>query len=271
MMSECWVNGVRTQQSSVYDRGLQFGDGLFETLVFKSRTPLLLKEHLDRLCRDSLRLNIQVCRTTIENDVNRGLQQSTRVDGTLKIIVTRGNSPRGYSYTDNIEANRYLYISPYSPPNSQLQQGICLTLCKTQLAQQPLLAGIKHLNRLEQILARQEITEGFNEGVICDTQGQVIEGCMSNIFIISNNELVTPILDQCGVTGVMAQQVMLEAKKINIVVQQQRLSVNDLINAESIFLTNSINGIWPVTHFLDKKYCISNLVKKLQASIKRFY
>jgi 4-amino-4-deoxychorismate lyase len=270
-MSECWVNGKQTQQSSVYDRGLQFGDGLFETLVFKSRTALLFKEHIDRLCRDSLRLNIQVCRTTIESDVNRVLQQSTLADGTLKIIITRGDSPRGYSYSDNIQANRYLYISPYSAPNSQLQQGISLALCETKLAQQPLLAGIKHLNRLEQILARQEITKGFNEGVVCDSQGQVIEGCMSNIFIISSNTLKTPILDQCGVAGIMAQQVMLEAKKLNIAVQQQRLSVNDLINAENIFLTNSINGIWPVTRFLDKNYRIVNSVKKLQASIKRFH
>lgn len=270
-MTNCWVNGQPELQASVYDRGLQFGDGLFETLVFKNKQPLLLEEHLQRLEMGCSKLNIQVDTAQLSTELVYCLNQHELYDGIVKLIVTRGNSKRGYASPADATANRYIYISPYPIINIDHQQGIKLALCKTRLAKQPLLAGIKHLNRLEQILARQELSEEYPEGILCDTDGFVIEGCMSNIFILNDEKLITPLIDQCGVAGVMAGAIINKAKSLGLQVEQKRVTLEELQSGESIFLSNSVIGIWPVKMFMHKAYNVLPNVQKLQKLIQGYH
>ena len=270
-MTNCWVNGRPERQTSVYDRGLQFGDGLFETLVFKNKRPLLFEEHLQRLELGCKRLNIHIEIDKVSMEIADCLALGELTDGVIKLIITRGNSQRGYASSADTTANSYIYINPYPALNTDHQQGIKLALCNTRLARQPLLAGIKHLNRLEQVLARQELADEYPEGILCDTDGFVIEGCMSNVFILNDEKLITPLIDQCGVAGVMANTITNEAAGLGLQVEQKRVTLEELQSGESIFLSNSIIGIWPVKTFMNKEYNVLPVIQKLQKLIQGYH
>lgn len=271
-MISSWVNGQANVQSSVYDRGLQFGDGLFETLVFKDKQPILLTEHLYRLEQGAQRLNISIDIPLISSEITSCINQTDLTEGVLKLIVTRGDSLRGYAAPKDPDGNRYIYINPipYLNPD-HYQEGIDLHLCKTRLAIQPLLAGIKHLNRLEQVLARQEWDDEYQEGVLCNLDGDVIEGCMSNIFILHEGKLITPLTDQSGVAGIMAKAIIQLARENGIHCEQKKISLAQVQSAESIFLSNSVIGIWPVKTFMHKRYNISPSIKKMQTLIQGYF
>jgi 4-amino-4-deoxychorismate lyase len=142
------------------------------------------------------------------------------------------------------------------------------------MAHNPLLAGIKHLNRLEQVLARAEWRDDFAEGLMCGAEGEIIEGTMSNVFLVRHGALVTPDLALCGVEGVMRSLVLDAARRLGHAVQVRRVTQDDLAQAEEVFLTNSLIGIWPVRS-LDRQseergavmYTVGNITRELQTAI----
>jgi 4-amino-4-deoxychorismate lyase len=238
-----------THHSLLQDRGLAYGDGLFETIRVENGQPVLFQEHLQRLyegCR-SLGIPPQLAHWVAE--LNRKSAQLQF--GILKLIVTRGCGGRGYRPSQQPQTRSI--FSEFPPMDYSLaQKGIKAQICKIRLAQQPVLAGIKHLNRLEQVLASQELLEGIHEGFMFDTQGNLIEGTRSNVFVAINGKLYTPSLDQCGIAGVLRAELIRFFSRDNSKyspVSICQLSQEHLIEADEIFFCNSVAGVWPVLEF----------------------
>ena len=178
------VNGVAVDTVSARDRGFQYGDGLFETIAVSRGTPLLWERHAQRLLAGAVRLDMPPPETALlraETDrLCRGVER-----GVLKIIFTRGISGRGYRPDASTSTTRALSLSPWPDyPPSWSGEGVVVRLCQTRLASQPRLAGLKHLNRLEQVLARAEWDDEYAEGLMQDESGNIVEGTMTNIFLV---------------------------------------------------------------------------------------
>jgi 4-amino-4-deoxychorismate lyase len=247
------VNGKTTDSISVMDRGLTYGDGLFETIAVKQYQPLLWDLHWHRLQAGCESLNI-ACPdvTVIETEVERLLDhvRSNRQEHcVIKIIVTRGTGGRGYRTGTDMYTSRILMTSEWPEyPENYYTYGVNCQVCSTRLSMQPALAGIKHLNRLEQVLARMEWgDQAIAEGVMLDGSDNVIEGTMSNIFFVTDSgEIETPILEHCGVDGVQRKNIIHIASARQMTLKQINIGINSLDKYSEAFLTNSLIGIWPV-------------------------
>lgn len=246
--SESWVNGDPASTISISDRGLAYGDGVFETIRV-NETPVLFLQHMSRLMRGLAALDIPFDRAIFEDEVSRYLEY--RRQGVLKVIVTRGAGGRGYASLPNLEANRILSWHPLPEyPPTYFSNGVSVHACQTTLGQNPSLAGIKHLNRLEQVLARNEWgQESYQEGIVCDFQGNVIEAVFSNLWFVKNGCLMTPRLDMSGVAGVMREWLLEELPKRGVTVKEVTLPSSDLLSMDEVFLSNSVFGIWPVKQY----------------------
>lgn len=241
------VNGQPAEQLSVYDRGLAYGDGLFETVLCRNGKLLLWGRHLQRLASSLAKLQIQPYDTaqllpTIEPYLDKAAEK------VIKIIVTRGEGQRGYACPEPMHANTLIFISDLQQTNPGFnERGVKACICETRLGYQPKLAGLKHLNRLEQILAQMELANTeFQEGLMLGQQGEVVEAIRHNLFLVKNGELFTPELSNCGVAGIMRTFIIEIARKLGLSVQIGIISVKQLMQANEIFLSNSINGIWPI-------------------------
>jgi len=241
-----WINGQPQHSVSLYDRGLAYGDGLFETIKVKNGQPLLLDKHLKRLQLGCTRLYLSLDFVALKAEL---LRFAAILDkGVAKLIITRGDGQRGYAAPESPSARRILLGSalPNYPPQNA-EQGVQLFPCQTRLAFQPLLAGLKHLNRLEQVLARAEWQSAdYAEGLLCDYSGRVIEGVFSNLFMVKDGQLLTPDLSRCGVAGVMRAHLLELAEQSHIPHRICDISQEELLAAEEVFLCNSLYGIWPV-------------------------
>ncbi|MQT27169.1 aminodeoxychorismate lyase [Pseudomonas helleri] len=262
---QSWVDGQPAHAlASLKDRGLAYGDGLFETLAVKAGQPLLLDLHMQRLAQGCSRLAIVADNTVIRSEVLAYAQAMG--EGVLKLIVTRGDSLRGYSASPEALPRRILQASPPAAyPEANAQEGIQLFDCATRLAEQPLLAGLKHLNRLEQVLARAEWQDpAYAEGLMRDTSGRVIEGVFSNLFLVRDGSLYTADLQRCGVAGVMRAALLVEAERQGIARHVTDISFEQLRQADELFLCNSVYGIWPVRAFAELSWPVGPLTRKLQ-------
>ncbi|WP_028694948.1 aminodeoxychorismate lyase [Pseudomonas cremoricolorata] len=241
-----WVDGQPASVLDVQNRGLAYGDGLFETIAVRGGRPSLLDGHLARLALGCARLLIEVDPALVREEVERFASQLG--EGVVKLILTRGDSQRGYAFAPASPARRILQAGPLPAyPAAHAEQGIRLFACQTRLAEQPLLAGLKHLNRLEQVLARAEWQDAEHaEGLMRDTQGRVIEGVYSNLFLVHGAELYTADLSRCGVAGVMRAALIEQAKRLDMAVRITDLASDDLARADEVFVCNSVYGIWPV-------------------------
>ena len=241
------VNGEIDDQISVYDRGLAYGDGLFETILCVDGNLLLWEQHLERLDNALTKLHI---RPYDSGGLLSLIQPYLSMSGEqiIKIIVTRGVSQRGYSVPDTATANTIIYISDKETITPDWSvTGITVKFCETRLAYQPELAGLKHLNRLEQVLAQMEFANSdCQEGIMLGYEGEVVEATRHNLFLVKNGGLLTPDLTDCGVMGVMRAFIIECARELTVPVSIGRITVSQLLQADEIFLTNSINGIWPI-------------------------
>jgi len=263
-MSIRWVDGHPAHTLPVSDRGLAYGDGVFETIAVNAGEPVLLERHLQRLASGCSRLAIAVDHVLIRSEL---LAFAVHLgDGVMKLIVTRGDSQRGYAPAPQATPRRILQGNPASHyPVAHADQGVRLFPCATRLAEQPLLAGLKHLNRLEQVLARSEWQDSaFAEGLMCDTSGRIIEGVYSNLFLIKNDVLITADLSRCGVAGVMRAELLAQAEAMGITTRVCDVAMLDLQQADEVFLCNSVYGVWPVQGFAQLNWPVGPLTRKLQ-------
>ncbi|MCW8884445.1 MAG: aminodeoxychorismate lyase [Motiliproteus sp.] len=267
-LSKMLINGVPAQSVDAFDRGLAYGDGVFETIKVLKGTPLFLEPHLDRLTKGCQRLGIpfdQAQVAILQQELAQLCLAMTEEQGVAKVIVTRGSGGRGYRAGPDLLPNRLLAISDFPHyPEHYYRDGIELGLCQTRLADNPQLAQIKHLNRLEQVLARAEWQDEYAEAIVRNYQDQVVEGTMSNLFLIKNNCLSTPPIERCGVEGVMRNWVIGQRSALGTTIVEKDLTVKHLQEAEGIFMTNSIIGIWPVALFQKQHFTIHPLCRRLQ-------
>lgn len=239
------LNGQPATAISLQDRGLAYGDGLFETILIRNGKPLLLDEHLVRLQRGCAVLGLEPDVIALHHEISMLLAQPAARDSVLKIMLTREASGRGYRPL-TAACNRLLtlHAAPDYRANSP-EQGIAMFVCKQRLARQPVLAGIKHLNRLEQVLASSEWPDdSFLEGLMLDTEGCVIEGTRTNVFAVIGGQLLTPMLDHCGVQGVMRDWLL---QRFGDMACERRFTLGQLRAAREVFVCSSVIGVWPVT------------------------
>lgn len=240
------VNGSYSETLSLHDRALHYGDGLFETLAVLSGAPLLWDRHMARLQHGCEVLGIPPPSPTLLYDEAASLCRG-RDKHVLKIIVSRGPGGRGYLAPAAPAATRILGIYDWPQhPASYWGDGIAVQVCRLRLAIQPALAGIKHLNRMEQVLARMEIDDAIAaEGLLLDSEGFVIEGTMSNVFAAKGRNLSTPDLSRAGVEGTIRSLIRERASEWNLGVKVCRMTLDDMNGADEVFFTNSTIGIWP--------------------------
>lgn len=265
------VNGKPEDRINVSDRGLQYGDGLFETIAYRNGIAEFVDDHLDRLSLGCKRLAIpfqQLEQLRIELDT---VCHNLTADTVIKIIVTRGSGGRGYFADINVVPTRIISTHPYpSFPDSNCTTGINLRFCQQTLSENSSLAGIKHLNRLEQVLARNEWSDqSINEGLMSDSHGNVIEGTMSNIFIVKSGQLLTPKLDKSGVAGIMRSQIMKLANENDLMVKEDAITKDDVNNADEVLVCNSVIGIWPVRNIADVTYPLGPITQQLQYALQQ--
>lgn len=271
-MRSILLNGEPAEHIHILDRGLQYGDGLFETLRVEDGQLPLWPYHWRRLLKGCEALGIPLPdQAMLQDEINALI--SAEKQAVLKLILTRGQGERGYAAPVACRPSRILMLSDRPDyPENYWQSGIRVYACQTRLGINPALAGIKHLNRLEQVMARNEWQDpAYQEGLMQDTQANIIEGTMSNIFWINNNQLYTPDLSGCGVEGVMREIVMALAKDSLISTNIGLWPENKLAGAEEIFITNSLIGVWPVSYILNKTFAVGPVTQQLQSMLQAKY
>jgi len=268
------VNGEPADGLPVEDRGFRYGDGLFETIKVCAGAPEFWAAHIGRLCRDAERLNLAQPEAGLLAAEARRLLGAPR-DGVLRIWLTRGPGGPGYRPEKTAVPTRMLRFDPHTAATSPdpAQEGVRLRICQTRLGQNPALAGIKHLNRLEQVLAAQEWDDpAIAEGLMLDGAGHLIEGTKTNVFFVCEGRLITPELTEAGVAGVLREVVLAEAKRANFPVKIRPVRLAEALAAEECFLTNSLVHLWPVREIDGKAFAIGPvtdaLARRVEATAK---
>ena len=262
------INGEPGESVSVFDRGFQYGDGIFETLAVANGEPLLWDLHMRRFFRGASRLGIVA---PAEELLRREAWQVCRGAGrgVLKIILTRGGSGRGYAPSTDAVPTRTVGLLPWPDyPAGYRADGVSAQFCHNLITRHNILAGLKHLNRLEQVLARAELKNGCAEGLMLDENGHVIEGTMTNLFIASRGALKTPDLSRSGVEGVMRGLVLERAASLSLDCRVAALKREDILDADEVFLTNSLIGVWPVQRLEAREYAVGRITRRIQDAIR---
>lgn len=267
---ERWlVNGEPCDRLPVTDRGLHYGDGLFETMALRHGRVRFLQRHLQRLHQGCERLLLpppEDARIKAEIDA----VAAGAGDGTLKLILTRGSGPRGYRLPHEVRVRRILGFSAGASPGRPDEPcGMRVMMCTTRAGINPFLAGMKTLNRLENVLATAEWQrEGVHEGLMFDAEDRLVGGTMSNVFMVEQGVLHTPALARSGVRGVMRAVVMDLAARLNIQVVERDIGCRDLDAAESLFLTNALMGIRFVEWLAGRRYRPGTLIRELMTALQ---
>ena len=264
------VDGQINGTVSPLDRGFAYGDGLFETMRFQAGRLPLWEQHKKRLLYGCRRLQIPLAEAVLSahRDALGAVAAQRRIDsGVVKVVVTRGEGGRGYATPQVLEPTVVagLYPGPGYPADYR-REGVRVRICEQRLSSNTTLAGLKHLNRLENVLARREWSDSDTvEGLMLDRDDYVIEATASNVFMVDGKTLLTPALHRCGVAGI-ARQIIIEilAARAGLAVRETNLSVQAFERAEEVFLCNSVNGIWPVAALVDKHYARGAVTAELQ-------
>lgn len=236
-----WVNGRSSRSVDCGDRGLAYGDGLFETMCVRGRRIRLLDLHVERLLEGCRRLKLEAPVTAFAHEA--AARARAQPEGVIKLIVTRGRGGRGYRPTGDGRCTRVLSLHPLPPPPAA-GRPVRVRLCRTRMGLNPDLAGLKTLNRLESVMARAEWRdERIWEGLMCDVEGTVVSGTMSNLFLRRGSTLMTPAMDRCGIAGVMRRWVLECARELRLEVWQGRVPLEALHDAEEVFMTNAVAGV----------------------------
>lgn len=264
------INGEDTGCVSAFDRGFYYGHGLFETIRLSDGAVPLWPLHCNRLLAGASRLGIP-CNQAMLVRYRDTLLAQCPDNGIVKIVLTAGVGGRGYRSPESVSPTYLFQWLPFPDyPCDWSSTGISLFLCRQKLASSPQLAGMKHLNRLEQVLARAEWGDEYPEGLLLDQQGDVIEGVSSNLFCCREGQWLTPILAGCGVAGVMREYLMsVLLPKLSIPVTESRITLEKLISSDEVFLCNSVIGIWPVVSLADQYHWqLGDSVKFIQQRLK---
>jgi 4-amino-4-deoxychorismate lyase len=255
------VDGIAGASIAPDDRGLCYGDGLFETILFVRGLAPLWSRHMARLTESCARLTLPVPDADLlAREAVHACAGIARA--AVRITLTRGAGPRGYAIQNTMRTTRILAASAAPEiPADCYHRGVRVRRCALRLGEQPALAGIKHLNRLEQVLARAEWNdEAIIEGILCDTRGRVIGATAANLFAVIDGRLVTPALQRCGVAGVGRAEVLAQRE-----CEVRDLAMEELLRADEVFLSNSVRGILPVATLDERRWSVGPVTRNLQA------
>lgn len=268
-MTTGWLVDGKPGRVDPRDRGLAYGDGVFETMAARSGRIRWLDYHLDRLEEGCRRLAIPLAdRDTITHEISAVCADGDRA--VVKLIVTRGVSARGYAPAEIPEPTRIIGMARWpAHPASYYTEGIALRTLELRLGENPRLAGIKHLCRLEQVLARVELNEtNEQEGLLLDTSGFVVGGTASNVFAVSGPTLLTPGIRRCGVKGVMRRVLLESCGQLGLRPEESDLAPQALRDADELFVSNSIFGIWPVRNLDGQPRRVGEATRRLQELLR---
>ena len=243
-VDSAWLNGRRQHSPLAFARGLHYGDGAFRTILKKDNIIIDLYAHINKVLEDCGRLDLAPDPEHLRRQLERAARSAG--DAVLKLLVMRASEGRGYApSTDRVDALVLRWPPPVFP-QSCWTQGIVAMTSDIQLGAQPRLAGIKHLNRLEQVLASRRWPDGVRESILTDESSRPICGTRSNLFWVREGQLCTPDLSRCGVAGVMRRRILDAAATSGIIGRVAHFQVDDLLLAEEAFICNSLIGIWPL-------------------------
>lgn len=259
------VNGEPADSIPADDRGFAYGDGVFRTLAMRDGAVPLWTRHYAKLASDCRALGID---TPSESDLHADIRRvaGRMSDCALRITVTRGSGGRGYGLPETVAPRRIVAASalPQYPAECTVY-GVAVRYCTLRLAAQPRLAGIKHLNRLENVLARAEWNDPqIAEGLLCDTDGSVIEGTRCNLFLVERGVLVTPDLSRCGVAGVIRDAIIELAPTHGMACRMEPVSRERLEAADEVMLVNSLIGVWPVARLEGRNWAAFDTAPRLR-------
>ena len=259
------INGVASEFLSVNDRSIHYGDGLFETILCDARHLYYWHQHFQRLRSSAEKLKLECPEATVFLSDIASLLNEYQIDGAcvLKIILTRGESERGYSFSKKSDVNRIVMISKLDAAYSSLLSNKLLSgnlfLCEQQASINKNLAGLKHLNRLENVMARNEWGVGsadanIIDGLMVNANRHVIEGSMSNLFAVKGDKLYTPELSFSGINGIMRDMIIDLAVNNKIDLSIVNLEIEELFSMDELFITNSLIGMKSVSCFENTEY-----------------
>jgi 4-amino-4-deoxychorismate lyase len=265
-----WIDGVRGETLPSNDRGLHYGDGLFESIGVRAGVARFLEAHLARLAAGCVRLGIPFSSMAeLRAEIAAALALAPP-RAMLKIIVTRGSAiRRGYAPQGTESARRLMSLWPEAALPMSVAEGVALHRATFTLADNPTLAGIKHLSRIENVMAAGEVAAaGAFDALLLDGAGHVISGAMSNVFLVRDGQVLTPRLDRCGVAGVMRGVVLRECASLGITAEDRRVSLDALLAADEVFITNARVGVVPVLRVGEHSFHMTAVAQRLGAHIE---
>jgi 4-amino-4-deoxychorismate lyase len=250
-------NGVRCDAIDPLDRAFLYGDGLFTSVRVSSGDPHLWIRHLHRLQDGAQRLNLDVHFAQLALDVAE--KTALLNHGVLKVIISRGVGARGYLPPQQ-PAVIYLQLFPSIEGSDVVcKPPIASGMLVSQLGQvMPQLSGLKTLNRLEQVLLRQELAGyEWHEGLVCDVNGWIIEGVYSNCFFQVDGEWWTPPIDCSGILGVMRTELIERMQTQHVSLHVKTLQRDEVGRIEALFFCNALTQIVPVRTLNDRMLNLS--------------
>lgn len=267
-MATTLVDGQPAASVPAADRGLLYGDGVFRTLRVRGGRPLNWRIHYRLLEADCVALGLPC---PAEALLREELACVAPGDAVGRITVTRGSGQRGYAYTQPVVPSRIVSAYPSVPVDvAATREGVRVRRCHLVLGEQPRLAGVKSLNRLENVIARAEWQDpAIREGLLADAAGRVIEGTMSNVFVAYGRRLVTPDLARCGVRGAQRERIRELALGAGLVVDVSDVTFAGLLDADEVFLANSVIGVWPVAAFESHTWTPGPVTREVQSLLAR--
>lgn len=259
------VNGEACDKVGATDRGLAYGDGVFRTLAIRGGRQQAWAHHYRKLQRDCAAIGL-VCpaESLLHGEVERATPPSGEC--AAKIMITRGASDRGYALPAASEPTRVVMTSPLPQyPAEYFSRGVTVRLCTIRLAAQPVLAGIKHLNRLENVLARAEWRDpSIAEGLMLDMAGNIVSGTMSNLIVVEGRSLVTPSMTRCGVAGVTRGRILAAAARRGEPCREEDLSLERIMAADALLLVNSLIGVWQVAGVRERNWTPHEMAQRVR-------
>ncbi len=259
------IDGKKQSKASIFNRNTQFGDGLFETCLVENKKLLFWSNHFERMKLGCDRLKISMIDETLWlSDIKKAFSLMKIDNCIVKLVLSRGESLRGYSYKDNIRPIRITIVSELKKNNQDKR--FSLEFCNSGYNSNPKLAGIKHCNRLEQVIARAGIK--VDDGIMLDENENVVSVTQGNIFCIQGNRLITPNLDKCGIEGTRRAVIIKIAVDLGFDINIKNLSVAELLRSDEVFISNSIQGVGPVNQIEDFVYSKHKITEIISETLK---
>lgn len=259
------VDGIATGTVAATDRGLNYGDGLFETMRLHQGRVCLLARHLRRLRHGCERIALAYPGDAVIAADLAALGTGATGEGVVRLVLTRGDGGRGYTPPPTAGVRRIVSLHPLPEPGAA---GLSVGICRTRLGHSSVLGGLKHLGRLEQVLAaRETAAAGWDEGLMLDDHDRVIEGTRHNLFFVRDGGVWTPWLAGCGVAGVMRELVLETLDKLGLAGGEAELRYHELHEIDELFLCNAVAGVRPVSRVAGRVLGEAEVARALRAPL----